>query len=156
MKYSNHVMQAIRQHMSLDKDDTSEDRIIEQASLKSALDHYLSWEGIHGYTDTVLEIVRSNQIQYRPFNDNDYHAFADAAPFTPSHPPMIGSFELDGQRGDIVIDRLGVGLFWGEDAPDDINNASGGGWYCEHGGVAVLLKPQMTLAEIKALGFEPC
>ena len=57
-KYSGYIMRNIRQSIGLDEDDTSRDAEIENMSGRDILDRYLIWEGVYGYTDEILDVVR--------------------------------------------------------------------------------------------------
>ena len=50
-------MKNIRQNIGLDENDTSRDAEIESMSGRDILDKYLTWEGIIGYTDEILDVV---------------------------------------------------------------------------------------------------
>ena len=56
-KYSGYIMKNIRQNIGLDENDTSRDAEIESMSGRDILDKYLTWEGIIGYTDEILDVV---------------------------------------------------------------------------------------------------
>ncbi len=61
MKYSKYIYQCARQKMGLEAFDDSRDAEIDSMSLYEILDNVLGWEGIRGYTSTIVEIVKQFQ-----------------------------------------------------------------------------------------------
>ena len=55
--YSDNIMEALRQRLGLEENDTSKDALIMEMEPKDVLDMYLCWEGIIGWTDTIIEII---------------------------------------------------------------------------------------------------
>ena len=56
--YSNYLMRSIRQSMGLDEDDTSRDDAIMEMDSYELLDRFLEWEGIIGYTQKIVNILK--------------------------------------------------------------------------------------------------
>lgn len=56
-RYSNFIMEAVRQNMGLDEDDTSMDDEIMEMDGEEVVRRYLEWEGIIGYTSTIIDVV---------------------------------------------------------------------------------------------------
>ena len=57
-KYSNYLMRSVRQSMGLDEDDTSRDDAIMEMDSYELLDRFLEWEGIIGYTQKIVNILK--------------------------------------------------------------------------------------------------
>ena len=57
-QYSNYLMRSIRQSMGLDEDDTSRDDAIMEMDSYELLDRFLEWEGIIGYTQKIINILK--------------------------------------------------------------------------------------------------
>ena len=53
-KYPEYIMKVLRQRLGLDEDDTLRDDEINIYSPSEAFDEMLFWEGICGYTDTII------------------------------------------------------------------------------------------------------
>ncbi len=53
------VMEAIRQYRGLDENDTSQDEEINNLSLYNAINEYLGWESIYGYTNNIVKIAEA-------------------------------------------------------------------------------------------------
>lgn len=51
------IMEIMRRRRYLEEDDTSEDKEILEMSGIDFLDEWLAWEGIYGYTYSILEII---------------------------------------------------------------------------------------------------
>lgn len=58
MKYSEPLMGCIRQRLGLEETDTSKDQEIERMTPREVFDHRLCWEGIIGYSGTILGWVK--------------------------------------------------------------------------------------------------
>lgn len=58
-KYSDSLMEAVRQNLGVDEDDTSRDVDIEAMDKREVLDRALTWEGIIGYTDKLINWFKS-------------------------------------------------------------------------------------------------
>lgn len=58
-KYSNEVMQAIRQGRRLDANDESQDDIIMEMPKEEAFEGYLNWNGLFAYGESILRAVSS-------------------------------------------------------------------------------------------------
>ena len=57
-KYPDYIMKAARQsRFDLDEDDTSRDEEIMKADPSWVLRWWLNWEGIIGYTGTIIEAI---------------------------------------------------------------------------------------------------
>jgi hypothetical protein len=56
-RYSNFIMEAVRQNMGLDEDDTSMDDEIMKMDGEEVVRRYLEWEGIIGYASDIIEVV---------------------------------------------------------------------------------------------------
>ena len=56
-RYSSQVMERVRQRLGLEEGDKSRDAEIEAMSQYYVLDHCLCWEGIIGYTQTIIDMV---------------------------------------------------------------------------------------------------
>ena len=56
-KYSEIVMQNVRENMGLEMNDTSHDKFIETLGRHEVLDRFLTWEGIIGYTDKIEDAI---------------------------------------------------------------------------------------------------
>ena len=56
-RYSNFIMEAVRQNMGLDEDDTSMDDEIMEMDGEEVVRRYLEWEGIIGYASDIIEVV---------------------------------------------------------------------------------------------------
>ena len=59
MKFRTSVYEAIRQYNNLDENDSSMDKLIDAWPIDQVLDNYLSWEGIYGYTESILDIIEA-------------------------------------------------------------------------------------------------
>ena len=57
-QYSNYLMRSVRQNMGLDEDDTSRDDAIMEMDSYELLDRFLEWEGIIGYTQKIVNILK--------------------------------------------------------------------------------------------------
>lgn len=57
-QYSNYLMISVRQSMGLDEDDTSRDDTIMEMDSYELLDRFLEWEGIIGYTQKIVNILK--------------------------------------------------------------------------------------------------
>ena len=57
-QYSNYLMRSVRQSMGLDKNDTSRDDVIMEMDSYELLDRFLEWEGIIGYTQKIVNILK--------------------------------------------------------------------------------------------------
>lgn len=57
-QYSNYLMRSVRQSMGLDEDDTSRDDAIMEMDSYELLDRFLEWEGIIGYTQKIVNILK--------------------------------------------------------------------------------------------------
>lgn len=57
-QYSNYLMRSIRQNMGLDEDDTSRDDAIMEMDSYELLDRFLEYEGIIGYTQKIVNILK--------------------------------------------------------------------------------------------------
>ena len=55
--YSDNIMEALRQRLGLEENDTSKDDLIMEMEPEDVLDMYLCWEGIIGWTGRIIEIV---------------------------------------------------------------------------------------------------
>ena len=53
IKYPNYVLNAIRQNLGLEQDDTSQDKIIEKMSKDEVLDRVCNWEGLIDYGEKI-------------------------------------------------------------------------------------------------------
>lgn len=51
------VLKAIRQRHGMDENDKSNDASFNKMTLERALDEYLKWEGISGWTYNILKLV---------------------------------------------------------------------------------------------------
>ena len=56
-RYSNFIMEAVRQNTGLDEDDTSMDDEIMEMDGEEVVRRYLEWEGIIGYASDIIEVV---------------------------------------------------------------------------------------------------
>lgn len=56
-KYSEIVMQNLRENMGLEPNDTSQDKYIESLGRHEVLDRFLTWEGIIGYTNKIEDAI---------------------------------------------------------------------------------------------------
>ena len=52
------IMEDLRQRRGLDEDDTSEDQEILEMSGYEFLDEWLRWNGIIGYTDDIINVIK--------------------------------------------------------------------------------------------------
>ncbi len=52
-----HILRDLREHSGLAGDDDSQDPILQALSKEEVLSRWLEWNGIIGYTETILEIV---------------------------------------------------------------------------------------------------
>ncbi len=59
MKFRTSVYEAIRQYNNLDENDSSMDTLIDAWPIDQVLSDYLSWEGIYGYTESILDIIKA-------------------------------------------------------------------------------------------------
>lgn len=57
MKYSNYIYNNVRQNLGLEWNDTSRDSEIDAMSPDEVLDRFWQWEGIIGYTHTIISSV---------------------------------------------------------------------------------------------------
>lgn len=57
-QYSNYLMRSVRQSMGLDENDTSRDDAIMEMDSYELLDRFLEWEGIIGYTQKIVNILK--------------------------------------------------------------------------------------------------
>ena len=57
-QYSNYLMRSVRQNMGLDEDDTSRDDAIMEMDSYELLDRFLEYEGIIGYTQKIVNILK--------------------------------------------------------------------------------------------------
>ena len=57
MKYPNYIYYNVRQNMGLEWNDTSMDEEIDEMSPGEVLDRFWEWEGIIGYTHTIIDSV---------------------------------------------------------------------------------------------------
>ena len=57
-QYSNYLMRSVRQSMGRDEDDTSRDDAIMEMDSYELLDRFLEWEGIIGYTQKIVNILK--------------------------------------------------------------------------------------------------
>ena len=60
MKYPENIMRMVRGSLGLEFDDTSRDGEIERMSSREVLDRVCNWEGLIGYSSTILRWI--NQI----------------------------------------------------------------------------------------------
>lgn len=51
------IIEAVRQAIGLEEDDSSRDEEIKCFSMRELFDKFLQWEGVHGYTDDLCAIV---------------------------------------------------------------------------------------------------
>ena len=56
-KYSERVMQNVRENMGLEPNDTSQDKFIEALGRHEVFDRFLTWEGIIGYTNKIEDAI---------------------------------------------------------------------------------------------------
>lgn len=56
-RYSNFIMEAVRQNMGLDEDDTSMDDEIMEMDGEEIVTRWLEWNGIIGYASDIIEVV---------------------------------------------------------------------------------------------------
>lgn len=56
--YPEHIMQTLRKRINLEEDDTSRDEELQMLTPQEALSECLEWEGIHGYTSWILNVIR--------------------------------------------------------------------------------------------------
>jgi hypothetical protein len=56
-KYPDYIMRQVRLNLGLDYTDTSEDAIIAGMGQKEILDRCLKWNGLVGYTESLIEVV---------------------------------------------------------------------------------------------------
>lgn len=56
-RYSSFIMRAVRQNVGLEEDDTSMDDEITEMDGEEVVSRFLEWEGIIGYTSTIIEVV---------------------------------------------------------------------------------------------------
>lgn len=56
-KYFDYIMEAVRQNLGLEPDDTTHDEEIEEMSRDEVLDRVCEWNGLIGYGDTVREWI---------------------------------------------------------------------------------------------------
>ena len=56
-KYSERVMQNVRENMGLEPDNTSRDKDIESLGRHEVFDIFLVWEGIIGYTNKIKDAI---------------------------------------------------------------------------------------------------
>ena len=57
-QYSNYLMRSVRQSIGLEEDDTSRDDAIMEMDSYELLDRFLEWEGIIGYTQKIVNILK--------------------------------------------------------------------------------------------------
>ena len=57
MKYDNWIMQAVRQNLGLESDDTSMDKEIFSMPQSEVLERFFTWNGVCGYGDTIINVV---------------------------------------------------------------------------------------------------
>lgn len=55
--YPDDIMEAVRQNLDLDENDSTHDDIIEQMSKDEVLDRVLEWNGICGYGDEIRQWI---------------------------------------------------------------------------------------------------
>lgn len=56
--YPEHIMETLRQRIGLEDDDKSRDEELQMLTPQEALSECLEWEGIHGYTSWILNVIR--------------------------------------------------------------------------------------------------
>lgn len=56
--YPEHIMETLRQRIGLEEDDKSQDEELQMLTPQEALSECLEWEGIHGYTSWILNVIR--------------------------------------------------------------------------------------------------
>ena len=56
-KYSDSIMEDVRQNLGLEPDDTSRDDEINEMTRSEVLDRVCNWNGLIGYTDTIREWI---------------------------------------------------------------------------------------------------
>lgn len=56
--YPEHIMKTLRKSIDLEEDDTSRDEELQMLTPQEALSECLEWEGIHGYTSWILNVIR--------------------------------------------------------------------------------------------------
>lgn len=57
-KYPNYIMEAVRQNLGLEKDDISKDEYINNMEESEILEKYLTWNGIIGYGNMIIELIQ--------------------------------------------------------------------------------------------------
>ena len=56
-KYEEYIMENLRQRRGLEADDDSQDNRIENMSKARIIKEYLSWEGLIGYGDMIIDLI---------------------------------------------------------------------------------------------------
>lgn len=56
-KYNEVIMRNLRERLDLEPDDTSKDKKIMSMDKRKVFDEYLEWEGISGWTSTILSVI---------------------------------------------------------------------------------------------------
>lgn len=56
--YPEHIMETLRKRIGLEDDDKSRDEELQMLTPQEALSECLEWEGIHGYTSWILNVIR--------------------------------------------------------------------------------------------------
>lgn len=56
-KYLDSIMEAVRQNLGLEADDTSKDDEINEMTRQEVLDRVCKWNGLIGYADTIREWI---------------------------------------------------------------------------------------------------
>lgn len=57
MKYPEYIMRYVRERLDLEPDDTSKDEEINMMTPTEVFTEWLEWQGIIGYSDTILQAV---------------------------------------------------------------------------------------------------
>lgn len=66
-KYNNDIMEAVRQRMGMEEDDTSKDDIIMKMDKEDVFREYCQWNGLLGsWYSELLTVIRNIDSVYKP------------------------------------------------------------------------------------------
>lgn len=88
-----------------------------------------------------------------PFTKEDYYGFADAQPWSPTQPPLMGEMKVDGEPFVVIVDANGIGLIpanEGEGEAEFLYADEKAAWKCWHAFKAL---EEVTLDTLTMWGF---
>jgi hypothetical protein len=92
-------------------------------------------------------------IQFSDFVQQDWYGFAGATAPSEKQPPMSATMKVDGEDACVILDAECLAIYWDKDVDGNTENHEATTATLP-GFVALKLNPEMTSAELRALGLE--